>query len=340
MKQLTFLGGLILSGIMLSTNITYAQDRGPQEKKSEQIIITNNGDSNKKMIIEVDGNNVTVNGKPLSDYHDGEVKIIRKNSMERDSRDFSIAPGDKDMNIELFENDSDNASPKAFLGVLTAKADNGVKINDVVKGSAAEKAGLAIGDIITKVRDKEINSPSDLIKAVTSHKPGDEVSVSYLRDNKELNTTVKLGEKKAEHRTMIFNGDNPGMDGNMLNNGMTWMPKMQEMPHMPEMPNSYFKFWNSNDNKPRLGLRIEDTENSSGVKVLEVEKGSAADKAGVRKDDIITSLNGEKVSNVDEVKEHLNESKDAEILNLKALRNNAEINFKVKVPKKLKSANL
>jgi serine protease Do len=337
MKQLTFLGSLFLSGILLSTNIIYAQDNAPQEKKSEQIIITNNSDSNKKMTIEVDGDNVTVNGKPLSDYHDGEVKIIRKNSMDRDSRDFTFAPGEKDQNIELFENDSDNGAPKAFLGVLTAKADNGVKVNEVVKGSAAEKAGLAIGDIITKVGDKEINSPSDLIAAVTSHNPGDEVSVSYLRENKEHNTTVKLGEKKAERRTMTFKGDNPGMDGNMFNNGMTWMPKMQEM---PEMPNSYFKFWNSNDNKPKLGLRIEDTENSSGVKVLEVKKGSAADKAGIRKDDIITSLNGEKVTNVDEVNEHLNESRDAEILNLKALRNNAGMNFNVKVPKKLKSANL
>ena len=339
MKQLTFLGGLFLSGIMLTTKI-YAQDNAPQEKKSEQIIITNNGDSNKNMTIEVDGDNVTVNGKPLSDYHDGEVKIIRKNFMDRDSRDFSFAPGDKDMNIELFENDSDNASPKAFLGVLTSKADNGVKINEVVKGCAAEKAGLASGDIITKVGDKTINSPSNLIAAVTSHKPGDEVSVSYLRENKELNTNVKLGEKKAERRTMIFKGDNPGMDGNMFNNGMTWMPKMREMPNMPDMPNSYFKFWNNNDNKPKLGLRIEDTENSNGVKVLEVNKGSAADKAGIRKEDIITSLNGEKVNNVDEVMEHLNESRDAEILNLKALRNNAEMNFKVKVPKKLKSANL
>jgi serine protease Do len=336
MKQLTFLGGLFLSGILLSTNI-FAQDNAPNEKKSEQIIITNNGDSNKKMTIEVDGDNVTVNGKPLSEYHDGEVKIIRKNSMDRD---FSFAPGRKDMNIELFENDSDNASPKAFLGVLTSKADNGVKINEVVKGSAAEKAGLASGDIITKVGDKTINSPSNLIAAVTSHKPGDEVSVSYLRENKELNSNVKLGEKKADRRTMIFNGDNPGMDGNMFNNGMTWMPKMREMPNMQEMPNAYFKFWNNNDNKPRLGLKIEDTEKGNGVKVLEVEKGSAADEAGIRKNDIITSLNGDKVNDVDEVKEHLNQSKDVEILNLKALRNNAEMNFKVKVPKKLKSANL
>ena len=71
-----------------------------------------------------------------------------------------------------------------------------------------------------------------------------------------------------------------------------------------------------------------------------MEKGSAADKAGIHKDDIITSLNGEKVNSVDEVRQQLGEFRDGKTLSLKALRNSSEMTFKVKFPKPLKSANL
>ena len=67
------------------------------------------------------------------------------------------------MDLELFQDDAENAAPHAFLGVLTGKADEGVKINEVVKGTAAEKAGLLKGDIITELDDKSISSPEDLM---------------------------------------------------------------------------------------------------------------------------------------------------------------------------------
>ena len=90
----------------------------------------------------------------------------------------------------------------------------------------------------------------------------------------------------------------------------------------------------------RLGLKIEDTENDNGVKILNVEEGSPADKAGLKKDDVITTFNGEKVNSVDELMDQVNDSEDKSNINIKAMRNNSEMNFEVKIPKKLNSANL
>ena len=237
---------------------------------------------------------------------------------------------DKEMNLELFQNDEENATPHAFLGVLTDKVDDGVKISEVVKGSAAEKAGLLKGDIITKLEDKKITSPDDLMDAVRSHKKGDEVKVYYTRDNKKKDVSVKLGETKGNNRTFIYKNVNPEWRGNNFN---------FKMPPMPNMDRNFFKFRYDN-NKPKFGLKIQDTENNSGVKITDVEEGSPADKAGLKKDDIITSLNGEKVSNVDEVMDKVNDSEDTQTFNIKALRNNSEMSFEVKIPKKLNSANL
>ena len=59
--------------------------------------------------------------------------------------------------------------------------------------SAAAKAGLQEGDVILKVDGESITSSSDLVLAIRSHSPNDEVDVTYLRDGKEETTKVKLG---------------------------------------------------------------------------------------------------------------------------------------------------
>lgn len=331
MKKHFFLAAVLFAGISLSSQ-SHAQDSSANDKKSEDIIIHKNGDSNNKMNIEIDGDNVTVNGKPLADYHGSDVTIMRKDMRDRGSDNFLYAPDNKNMDLQLFRNDFNNDKPHTFLGVLTAKADDGVKITQVVKGSSAEKAGLANGDVITKLDDKKIGSPDDLSDAVLSYKPNDEVKIYFLRDNKKKDTKVKLGESKRLEKTFNFR-KNPDMNGNAFNF------KMPEMRGMPRMQNQDFNFFYDSD-RPKLGVKIEDTENSNGVKVLSVDEGSAADKAGIKKDDVITELNGEKVSDVNDAKEQLSEKNAGESVKVKAMRNNAEMNFELKIPKQLNSANL
>jgi S1-C subfamily serine protease len=92
--------------------------------------------------------------------------------------------------------------------------------------------------------------------------------------------------------------------------------------------------------KQKLGIKIQDTENNAGVKILEVEDESAGASAGLMKDDIIVEINGHKVTNTDEAREELKESPENNGYSILALRNGKELKFDVKNPKKLKTADL
>ena len=53
-----------------------------------------------------------------------------------------------------------------------------------------------------------------------------------------------------------------------------------------------------------------------------------------------TEINGEKVGNVDEIRDQLNDTDNKESIKLKAKRNNTEMNFEVKIPKEVNNADL
>lgn len=66
--------------------------------------------------------------------------------------------------------------------------------NPIVAGSPAAKAGLKVGDIITKVNNDAVNQSNSLTSLVGKHKPGDKVTITYLRDKKERKVEVTLTE--------------------------------------------------------------------------------------------------------------------------------------------------
>lgn len=304
---------------LLSLN-GFAQNEQPQSKKNEEIIIRKNGEAPSKMLIAIDSNNITINGKPLSDY-DGNVTVLKRNFMGGEGNNI-FNPGQS--NTIYPDNNT------AFLGVLTAKNDKGAVIKNVVDGSAAKNAGLQEGDIITKVNDINISSPEDLRSAIGAKKAGDNVTITYLRNGKEQTKKVELG--KNESNAITLNSDNmQGMMGNM-------MPLNNYNFRMPQMSQS-FNFNNFN-NRPKMGLRIEDTENGDGVKILDVEQGSAAAKAGLKKDDIVKEINGEKVNNVDDVMSQINQSTNKNNYTIKATRGGNEKSFDIVIPKELKKIDL
>lgn len=99
---------------------------------------------------------------------------------------------------------------RAYLGVnlreisseddmFTYRVDKaGVYITAVTAGSAAEKAGLQIGDCIEKFDGKEVESASSLTAMVSKHKSGDTVELTIYRDGKEQTLSVTLGEKTTD----------------------------------------------------------------------------------------------------------------------------------------------
>lgn len=79
---------------------------------------------------------------------------------------------------------------------------NGVYIAKVEDGSAAEDGGLEKGDVITKFDGKEITKMAELQEQISQHKPGDKVSVTYLRDKKVRTMTITLRNKQGSTKVM------------------------------------------------------------------------------------------------------------------------------------------
>ena len=70
---------------------------------------------------------------------------------------------------------------------------SGAVIADVTPGGAADAAGLRAGDVVTRVGDRRLEGADSLIAAIRSHRPGDEVALSYRRDGAEHTVRVTLG---------------------------------------------------------------------------------------------------------------------------------------------------
>ena len=85
---------------------------------------------------------------------------------------------------------------KAFLGVsLTDDENGGVRVVRVTKGSAADDADLREGDVIVKFDSHDIGNYIQLKKLINSHKPGEEVSVQFLRNGKKQKADITLGSR-------------------------------------------------------------------------------------------------------------------------------------------------
>lgn len=297
----------------LLANNGFGQTQQAPKEKSEEIIIKKNSEAPQKMTIVIDSNDITVNGKPLSAFN-GDVTIMRRNLGNGNNGFFQFSPG----TMNVF-----NAPNKAFLGVLTAKTDKGAVVKNVIEESAAKDAGLRNDDIITKFGDTKITSPDDLRTAVGEHKPGDKVTIEYLRDGKNKTATVELGKRSPS--SMNYNMDSLR---SMLGNSFNF-----------RMPRQFFDF-NFNNNSPKLGLQITDTPDGNGAKVSEVVPGSPAEKAGLEKGDVITQINGEKVTGVNDVTSEIMHADNKNDFKIRAMRDKKEMNFEVTIPKQLKSVKI
>ncbi|MCL1867840.1 MAG: PDZ domain-containing protein, partial [Paludibacter sp.] len=72
------------------------------------------------------------------------------------------------------------------------KTMEGAYVSEIVKGSAAEKAGIESGDVITAIDDTKIASASELQEQVGRHRPGDKIKITILRGEKTMTKTAEL----------------------------------------------------------------------------------------------------------------------------------------------------
>ena len=88
-----------------------------------------------------------------------------------------------------------------FLGVRPAdyKDKGGAVLEMVVNGGAAKRAGLKVGDIVTKLNDTEITDQAEMREFLTKVTPGATVVATITRDDEEMEKTIELGEFTSGH---------------------------------------------------------------------------------------------------------------------------------------------
>jgi serine protease Do len=307
---------LTLPGLAVAQKEKEKNKDKDSKKQTQQIIITRTGDPDEKTVIEINGDKVKINGKDASDGKNENV-TVRTHSWPDFNRNWSSDNFnfnfDEDNKMSLFSEDAN----RAMLGVVTDEDEEGAKITSITKESGAEKAGLKVGDVITKIGDDDIEDADDVSQAVREHKPGDKIDVTVLRNGKEQKLTAELGKWKG----VRINNLNPMV-----------------APTIPGEPFRSFSY--SRSGAPKLGLSVQDTDDGNGVKVLQVAEESNAAKAGVKKDDIITHINDEQVENTDDVVRSMRDNHKEAMVKLQLLRGGKPQTIEVRIPRKLKTTDL
>src|SRR5271155_4424139 len=175
-------------------------------------------------------------------------------------------------------------------------AANGVVIMGVEPGSPAEKAGLKGGDVITAVNGKQIKTGNDLVNPIAQAPIGSKVKLGYVRDRQAKETTATV-----EDRTRVFPtqagrvGDQPG-EAAPAEFGL----RVDSL---------------TPDRASRVGM-----EGQRGVLVTDIEPASFADDLGFGRADVITEINREAITSVDDYKKAVAKLKPGENVVFKVLR--------------------
>ncbi len=141
---------------------------------------------------------------------------------------------------------------------LNIDIEGGALVTRVFPESAAEAAGLEVGDIIVAVNDKKITNAAELRNTIGLLRSGDNVSIRYLRDNKTRSASAELG--RAEDQLLSGADIHPGLAG--------------------------------------ASFAPASASSDSGVEVTVVEEGSPAAQRGLRAGDVITAVNRVLVRNL------------------------------------------
>jgi serine protease Do len=192
------------------------------------------------------------------------------------------------------------------LGVSISDGKAGVEIDDVHADSAAEKAGLKRGDVILEFDGEHVRSSRQFTRLVQETPSGKSVRATISRDGKKQDVQVTLAEGR-ESRVILGGPDGRFFDGDALRGFADRMPEF-EREFRNNLPNFNYRFDGPGGrgimSGGRLGITVDELTSQlatyfgakEGVLVTSVTDGSAAQKAGIKAGDVITSINGDRVN--------------------------------------------
>jgi len=241
------------------------------------------------------------------------------------------ADGSSWLGVELHEVTGDTAKE------LKLPAERGVVLSSIVPESPAAKAGLKENDVVTEINGQRIEGAAQFRRMIREIPAGRTAQITVWRNGHTQTISVTLGKAEERRHSLKMLTPAPGAPG-------SFAFTMPEIPMPPMEWNGTFVM----GGQPRLGIDIEDLNgqlgsffgapDGEGVLVREVNPGSAAEKGGLKAGDVITSVNGERIRTIGDLRERLSakqEGKDKDkdqTVKLGVLRNKSEVSLTVELP--------
>lgn len=218
----------------------------------------------------------------------------------------ALAPGEPPAQHILYQDGFLYSAGRSYLGVdirditsdrvsaLKLKEERGVEVTTVDQDSPAGKAGLKEHDVILEYNGAKVESEEQLRRMLRETPPGRTVTLGVSRDGSPVNIKVQLGDRNKM--------ETDGWEQANRNRIAVVVP-----PQMPAIPDIEIPMdVQISTYSPSLGIQIESlshqlgeffgVKDGAGLLVKSVEKGSVAERAGLKAGDVITRADNEKVT--------------------------------------------
>lgn len=171
----------------------------------------------------------------------------------------------------------------------------GAVVGEVVAGAPAAAAGLRTGDRIVRLDGVEIENFSDLRGHIAEHRPGDKVELELERDGHAERLMVTLGDRTGASVAARAPSTSP-------------TSRQRQAPSAGGGHGPDEDLFGGSGGRPRLGVEV--LPRDGALEVRAVLPGSLAEQVGLQPGDVLESINGKKITGVDDVAAALGAARD------------------------------
>jgi S1-C subfamily serine protease len=269
----------IVSAKSRSLGINSRQSKAPLEAFIQTDAAINPGNSG-GALVNLDGDLIGINSaiaSPTGSYA-GYGYAIPANMVKKIAGDLVKYGSAKRAYLGvMYANDQLSDEDKAKAGI---KDGDGVYVMDVAQNSAAAEAGIQKGDFITKINGTTISTGTQMIEKIATMRPGDKVNITYQRNGVDKNATVTLKGESGTYASI----------------------KEQAVEQLGA------SFENVDRQKAaQLGI-------NGGVQVKNLQDGILSQQTRIKEGFIITKVNNQRVSTVDQLKAAIENSGSSAII--------------------------
>jgi serine protease Do len=157
------------------------------------------------------------------------------------------------------------------------KYSDGVLVSDVYRGSPAQRAGIMRGDVIFEYNGKKVHDVGLFRNAVAQSAIGSQVQIRIMRRDKEMTVPVTIAELPAD---ATDRRPESSQGGNAAENVLAGMRVM--------------------DLNTAIAKQLGVESDEKGIVIVNIEPGAPADEAGLRRGDVITEINRQRITNLND----------------------------------------